>query len=173
MKGHPRFIALCLLTAAVAGCGRSRPAVDLEQAEGSARQPDRVTVAAGFDPIDRRIVDLVAWLKHKGVTLELTGGAEDHTGWRVTQPRPSEEYDVVFSIRSFPPQASEEQMRKALDVNLAYLLNARARLAMSHGGLTGRHPEAKLPKSDDELPKVNGLAVTTAAQRWFKEYEPR
>jgi len=59
---------------------------------------------------------------------------------------------VVFSIRTFPTWALEEQMREALNVNLAYMLNAPANLAMSYGGINGTHPEADMPKSDDELP---------------------
>src|SRR5262245_28983964 len=104
MNYHRRLVATCLMTAVVVGCGRSRPGDDRMQADVLAGQADHATP-------DKRIVALVSWLKHKGVTLELTGVAEDHTGWKITQPRTSDEYDVVFIIRSFPSEASEEQMR--------------------------------------------------------------
>jgi hypothetical protein len=159
------------MTAFIAGCGRSRPDDDRGQARDSSRQLDKTTANAGRDPKDERIVALVSWLKHKGVTLELR--AEGSIEWRVTEPKTSADYDVVFIIRSFPSGASEEQMRQALDVNLAYMLNAPAHLAMSNGGCSGTHPDAQLPKSDDELPRVNGLPITKAVERWFMEYEPR
>jgi len=110
----------------------------------------------------------VSWLKDRGVTLEYTPA---HGDWRVTQPKTRDGYDVIFSIRSFPEWASEEQMRKGLDVNLAYMLNAPAHLAMSFAG--GRaHQRAKTPKSEDELPKLDGLPITKAVEKLFKEYDP-
>ncbi len=161
-----------LLTAVVAGCGQSHLDDDRAQADVPARQLDDATFNAGLDPTDERIIAFVAWLKRKGVTLEYAKNADDDGGWwRVTQPHSSDEYDVVFSIRSFPSWASEEQMLKALDVNLAYMLNASTRLAMSYAGVSGNHPDAALPKSDDELPKVSGLPITKAVEELFKEYE--
>jgi len=162
------ILATCLLTAGIAGCGKSRPV----PAAVSARLLDEATFNAGLDPNDKRIVALVSWLKHKGVTLEYAGATKGRGWWRVTEPKTSDEYDVTFSIRSFPSWASAEQMREALDVNLAYQLNAPAHLAMSYAGFSGTHPEAKLPKSDDELPKVNGLPIAKAVERWFMEYKP-
>ena len=166
MNYHLRILASCLLTAVLAGCGKSRPDDDRVPAAGSARQLDEATINAGYDPNDKRIVALVSWLKHKGVTLEY------RDGWRVTEPKTSDDYDVTFIIRSFPSWASDAQMREALDENLAYMLNAPAHLGMSYAGIRGTHPDAKLPKSDDELPKVNGLPMTKAVERWFMEYKP-
>ena len=172
MNYHLLFMATCLLTAVIVGCGKSRPDDDLVPAAVSARQLDEATFNAGLDPNDKRIVALVSWLKHKGVTLEYAGSPEGGGWWRVTAPKTSEDYDVTFSIRSFPSWASEAQMREALDINLAYQLNARAHLAMSYAIFSGTHPDSKLPKSDDEVPKVNGLPITKAVQRWFMEYKP-
>lgn len=160
MKYYSRIMAACLVSTVLGGCGPPRTL-------------DQATFDAGLDPSDKRIVALVAWLKHKGVTLEYTGSAEGGGWWRLTEPKTSAEYDVVFSIRSFPSWASEAQMRAALDINLAYMLNARAHLAMSYGGTHGTHAESKLPKSDDELPKVGGLPVTKAVEKWFMEYKAR
>ncbi len=64
-------------------------------------------------------------------------------------------------------------MRAALDINLAYMVNSPARLAMSYGGTVGKTPEAKGPTSDDELPKVSGLPVTKVVEQWFTEYKVR
>ncbi len=157
MKIYFRIMAACLVAAVLAGCGPPR-------------QLDQATFDAGLDPSDQRIVALVTWFKHKGVTLEYKKGAEGGGWWIVTQPKISAVYDVVFSIRSFPSWASEAQMREALDVNLAYMLNAPEHLAMSYAGNHG-HPDAKHPTSDDELPKVSGLPVTKAVEKWFKEYK--
>src|SRR5262245_16713218 len=120
MNYHLRILATCLLTVVIAGCGKSRPADDRVPAAVSARQLDEPTFNAGLDPNDKRIVALGSWLKHKGVTLEFAGSTEGGGWWRVTEPKTSDEFDVTFSIRSFPAWASEAQMREALDVNLAY-----------------------------------------------------
>ena len=161
-----------LLTAVVAGCGRSGPRDDLARSDVSGRPLDDATFNAGLDPTDKRIVALVSWLEGKGVALEYATSIEGDGGWwRVSRPKMSVEYDVVFSIRTFPSWASEAQMREALDINLAYQLNAAAHLAMSFGGLSGTHPDAQLPKSDDELPKVHGLPITEAVEKLFREYE--
>ena len=171
MNCHLLVMAAWVLTAAIAGCGQS-PTADRVPADESERQLERANVYDRLDPSDKRIVAFVSWLKRKGVTLEYAKNAEGDGGrWRVTQPRTSDEYDVTFSIGSFPSSASEEQMREALDVNLAYQLNAPAHLAMSYAGFSGTHPDAKLPKSHDDLPKVNGLPISKAVERWFMEYK--
>ena len=172
MNSRLLILDLWLLTV-LAGCGPSRPYDDGEKAGVSGKPLDRATFEAGLDPNDKRIVAFVSSLKHKGVTLEHAKPGADHGWWIITQPKISEDYDVGFSIRSFPPWASEEQMREALDVNLAYMLNAPAHLAMSYAGYTGMRPESPLPKSEDELPKVDGLPITKAVEKWFREYKAR
>src|SRR5687767_12097841 len=114
MNNHLLILATCLLTAVIAGCGKSNPDDDRAPAAVSARQLDAATFDAGLDPNDKRIVALVSWLKHKGVTLEYAGSPEGGGWWRVTAPKTSSEYDVTFSIRSFPSWALEAQMREAL-----------------------------------------------------------
>lgn len=152
------IMAACLVVAVLAGCGSPKPS-------------EEVSVNSGHDPNDQRTITFVSWLKQKGVTLEYAKYPGDGGPWRVTQPMISAEYDMVFSLRAFPSGASEKQMRDALDVNLAYVLNAKAHLAMSYAGYHGRHPDAKLPTFDDELPKVGGLPVSKAVEKWFKEYK--
>jgi hypothetical protein len=173
MNYHLPIMAAWLVTAAIAGCGQSRSHDDRARSDASGRALDNTTVNAGLDPTDQRIVALVSWLKHKGITLEYTGSTDGGGWWRVTAPKPSDEYDVAFSIRSFPSWASEAQMREALDINLAYQLNAPAHLAMSYAIFSGTHPDSKLPKSDDELPMVNGLPITKTVEKLFKEYQAR
>ena len=140
MKYHLLILATCLLTAVIAGCGQSRPDDERVPAAASAKHLDEATFNAGLDPNDNRIIALVAWLKRKGVTLEYAGSPEGSGWWRVATPKTSDEYDVTFSIRSFPSWASEAQMREALDINLAYQLNAPAHLAMSYAICSGTHP---------------------------------
>jgi len=155
-----RTITALFFTSVAVGCGHP--------SSQSEPPPDNATINAGLDPTDARIVALVSWLEDRGVTLEYTPA---HGDWRVTHPKTPDGYDVTFSIRSFPEWASEEQMRKALDVNLAYMLNAPAHLAMSFAG--GRaHQNAKIPKSEEELPKLDGLPITKAVEKLFKEYDP-
>lgn len=173
MNYHIRIMAALLVMAVIAGCGQSYPHDERARTNVSGRELDDATFSAGLDPSDKRIIALVAWLKHKGVTLEYTGSAEGGGWWRVTEPKTPADYDVVFSIRSFPIWASEAQMREALDINLAYQLNVLSHLAMSFGGCSGTQPEAELPKSDDVLPKVNGLPVTKAVEQWFMQYKAR
>lgn len=171
MNSHLRILAGWLVTGGIVGCGPSSPHDDRARTDVSERQLDDATFSAGLDPSDTRIVALVSWLKHKGVTLEYTGSAEGGGWWKVVQPKTPADYDVVFSIRSFPAWASEKQMREALDINLAYQLNAPAHLAMSFGGCTGTQAEAELPKTDEVLPMVNGVPVTQAVEQWFMEYK--
>lgn len=147
-----------LVAAVVAGCGQPGPR-------------DRSNVDAVLDPSDERISAFVAWLQTEGIRLESTKTAEGVGWWRVAEPKISDEYDVVFSIRAFPSWASAEQMRDALDISLAHMLNAEAHLAMSYGGFQGKHADAKLPRSEDELPRVNGLPVTKAVEHLFKQYK--
>jgi hypothetical protein len=173
MNSRLLIMGLWLVTVVLGGCGQSRPYDDGQKAGVSGKPLDRATFEAGLDPNDKRIVAFVSWLKRKGVTLECSKNPAV-VGWRVAQPKSSEEYDVMFSIRTFPSWASEDQMREAIDdFSLAYMLNGPAHLAMSYGGYSGTRPEAELPKSEDELPKVDGLPITKAVEKWFKEYKAR
>ena len=125
---HSRVLVACLVSVVLVGCGPPKPS-------------EEVSVNSGHDPNDKRTMAFVSWLKQKGVTLEYARNPGDGGPWRVTQPKISAEYDVVFSIRAFPSGASEKQMRDALNVNLAYVLNTKAHLAMSYAGYQGRYPE--------------------------------
>lgn len=113
-------------------------------------------VDAGLDPKDERIAALVAYLGRNGIKLTLD---KETSQWRIVEPRHTDGI-LSVSIRSFPPPASEEQMRDALDINLYYELNVEAQIAMSDI-ITWDSKERKLP---------DGLQ--TKLQRLFHEYQP-
>lgn len=169
MTCHLPIFTVCLMIAGLSGC--SQLSRDDLQGEAPVRQLDEATINVGLDPRDARIVAFVAWLKQKGVTLEYVENAEDNGGnWRFIKPQTSDDYLVAFSIRSLPPWASSEQMREALDINLKYMLNASEHLAMSHAMTSGTHPDAQLPKTDDELPKFHGVPVSKVVEELFGQY---
>jgi hypothetical protein len=72
---------------------------------------------------------------------------------------------VIVSLRAFPEGASAEQLREALTgINLAYLLNAEAQVAMSHPGVRGGGPVA--------MKDVRFISLKTELERLFQEYRP-
>jgi hypothetical protein len=121
---------------------------------------DNVTVNAGLDPKNPRILALVDYFEAQGVEL-----VHDSAGWwRVTRPA-TPKVDVIVSLRSFPESASAYQMRDALArINLAYLLNAGAHVAMSYPGLRGARPGA--------IADVRIVELQTRLERLFQEYRP-
>jgi hypothetical protein len=122
---------------------------------------DLATINAGLDPGDHRIVSLVTYFGTHGIKLVHERGG----WWHVTQPA-NPEYDVIVSLRAFPESATAEQMQNALtQINLAYLLNAPAHLAMSHPGLRGAGPgTTKEPRF---------LKLKATLERFFQGYRPR
>jgi hypothetical protein len=121
---------------------------------------DNATLNAGLDPKNPRILALVDYFKAQGVEL-----VHDSAGWwRVTQPA-TPGVDVIVSLRYFPERASAYQMRDALArINLAYLLNADARVAMSYPSLRGARPGAIID--------VRIRDLQTRLERLFQEYRP-
>jgi hypothetical protein len=83
----------------------------------------------------------------------------------VTDPK-ADDYEVIVSLKAFPPGTNEEQMRAGLEtVALAHMFNAPARLAMSHPGLRGKRPESRPPDLDR-------VPVAAKLEKLFKEYRP-
>lgn len=109
---------------------------------------------AGLDPRDERIGALVAYLGRNGI--KLTHG---EWGWRIVEPKHDDGW-LTVSIRSFPPPASEEQMRYALDVNLYYELNVEAQIAMSLIGFV------------DSKKGQSPAGLQEKLQRLFHDYRP-
>jgi len=85
--------------------------------------------------------------------------------WVVTDPK-EDGYVVVVAWRTWPAKAPEEEMQAELKtINLAYVLNAPARVAMSKPGLRSTD-NAKRPPRLDQVPVVAKL------EKLFKEYPP-
>lgn len=117
---------------------------------------DNATINAGLDPQNQRIVALVAHFEAHGIKLVHERGG----WWRVTRPA-NLDSDVIVSLRSFPEGASADQMRNALmQINLAYLLNAPAHVAMSYPSVRGAGPGA--------LTEARFVTL----KRLFQEYQP-
>lgn len=133
-----------------------------EKKPGQLKRPenplDNATIEAGLNPKNERIQALVAYLGRHDIKLV----NKESSFWELVEPKHT---DVVItvSIRSFPPSASEEQMRWALHrINLAYNLNAPARLAMSDFGFQG--------SKQGGTKEVNALELRMV--RLFHDYNP-
>jgi hypothetical protein len=106
----------------------------------------------------QEVKDFVEYAGKNGVKLERGEGSN---WWVVAK---GDGYEVVVSLRSFPAGTTEKDMRdKLMTINLAHMLNAPQRLAMSRPGLRLSDP-AKKPK--DEIPAAAKL------EKLFKEYSP-
>ena len=137
-----RYAAL----AVAVGCGMAN-----ESSAGDDKPP------VGADTIKA----FVAYLAKNGVKLE----ADERSWWVVTDPK-GDGYSVIVSLKSFPAGTSEKDMTAALArINLAHVLNAPARLAMSVPGLRATDPAKPLPKLD-QVPMVAKL------KKLFKDYQP-
>jgi hypothetical protein len=112
-------------------------------------------------PDDAPIQAVVAYLAKNGVKLK-----KDESRWWVVADPKADGYEVIVSLRTFPAGATEQEMQDELKrINLAYMLNAPARVAMSYPGLRGADPTKK-PRRVDESP------VTAKLEKLFKEYRP-
>lgn len=132
---------------------------------------------ASDDPpiVDRAVIKaFVTYLREHDIQLEeekseprnpkLKGGYEGGR-WVVTHPK-SDGYEVIVHFKTFPPGTREQDMNAAIaTINLAGMVNAPARLAMSYPGLRGAD-RAKLQGKLDDNP------VVTKLEKLFKEYQP-
>ena len=110
-------------------------------------------------PDDAVIKAFVAYLGNYGVKLELG----ERNWWVVTDPK-GDGYKVIVSLKTFPVGTSQKEMQATLaQHNLAYMLNAPSRLAMSHPGLEVSDPLKKPPKLDQ-------IPVALKLEKLFKEY---
>ena len=102
------------------------------------------------------IKDFVAYAEKNGVKMERGEG----NWWVVAK---GDGWEVVVSLKSFPAGTTEKEMRETLmTINLAHMLNAPTRLAMSHPSMRLTNP-AKKPK---EVPAAAKL------EKLFKDYAP-
>lgn len=111
--------------------------------------------------------DFIAYLGRAGIVLEKAPGSPGQ--WRVAGRPAEQHYEVVVDFKKFPPRATIEQMEAdLLRTNLAFRLNAPARLAMSFPGLQG------LPGEDRrDFPDPGMLPVCAELQRLFQTYRGR
>ncbi|MBX9689322.1 MAG: hypothetical protein K2X27_21615 [Candidatus Obscuribacterales bacterium] len=79
----------------------------------------------GLNPNQAQVRALIEYFVKNGLRLEHS----DASYWRL----PVADQELRVSIRTFPRLATEQQMRSALlRINLAYILNADAKMAMSY-----------------------------------------
>jgi hypothetical protein len=133
--------AVCVAVAAVAGAADRKSA---------ASKPDEPAVKA-----------LLAYCEKNNVPLKHVAGSE----WVANDPK-ADGYAVVVHLLTFQADATEREMLDELKtINLAFMPNARAKLAMSYVGLRGVDEKKPLPKLDD-------IAVKSKLEKLFRDYEP-
>ena len=138
-----------VVLAAAVGCGLTT----METSGGDAKPP-------ALD--DASIKAVVAHFAKNEIKLEKE---KEGKYWVVTDPK-GDRYDVIVAWRTFPAKATEEEMQAELKkINLAFMLNAPARVAMSIPGLRAAGPAKKLPKLDQ-------VPVVAKLEKFFKEYQP-
>ena len=98
-------------------------------------------INAGLDPESPRVQAFVAYLRSAGMMIEYV--ASDRS-WHAGRHG-----EVTLSIRTLPDWATEDEMKNALQqINLAYMLSARAHLAMSYPSHSARSASASRTTSD-------------------------
>ncbi|MBL8824441.1 MAG: hypothetical protein JNJ77_17775 [Planctomycetia bacterium] len=89
-------------------------------------------------------------------------------GWDVIDPKFDGWYINIY-FKSFPTNATEEEMWKVLrQINLAFIPNAPAKLAMSYPGLRADAPGEPKRKAPD----LKKLGIHDKMIKLFKEYRP-
>lgn len=117
------------------------------------------------DKPEPQIQALVDYFARHGFKMEKA----KEWGWHVTEPK-YDGYYIVVNFKSFPVDATEEAMKQALRAtNLAHMLNAPARLAMSYPGLRGDAPGEPKHKAPD----LKKLGIHDKMIKLFMEYGPR
>src|SRR5262245_35831790 len=105
----------CVLLAAAVVCGLTA----METSAGDDKPSS---------PGDHRVKAVVAYLAQNGVKLESDGQGK----WVITDPK-GDGYRVIVHMLTFPAAATAREMRHELSMhNLAYMLNAPSRVAMSY-----------------------------------------
>ena len=112
-------------------------------------------------PDDTPIKTIVAHFAKNGVPLEKH---KDSNWWVLTDAK-GDGYEMVVAIRTFPAKATEQQMREELQtINLYFMLNAPARVAMSRPSLRLTDPAKKPPPEK--------TAAGAKLEKLFKDYRP-
>jgi hypothetical protein len=139
----------CVVLAAAVGCGLTA-----------------MVASAGDDKPgaldDARTKAVVAYFANNGVKLASDGRGK----WMVTDPK-GDGYKVIVHMLTFPAAATGPEMRDQLkSINLAYMLNAPARVAMSYPYLQGIDLGSRPPKLDQ-------VPVVAKLEKLFKDYQPQ
>ncbi|MEO8755982.1 MAG: hypothetical protein ABI624_25265 [Casimicrobiaceae bacterium] len=122
---------------------------------------DNEVLNAGLDPANPKIVALVAHFQARGILLV----HDERSWWRVVPPA-SPEFEVLVSLRAFPSDARAERQQEALKrINLAYLLNAEAHVAMSYPVVRGAGGGA--------LKDARFVLLKSRLEQLFREYRPQ
>ena len=123
-----------------------------------------LTTTQAEDKPDPQIQAVVDYFASHGFKMEKA----KEWGWHVTDPK-YDGYYIVVNFKSFPANATEAAMNKVLrDTNLAHMLNAPARLAMSYPGLRGDAPGEPKFKSPD----LKKLGIYDKMIKLFMDYRP-
>lgn len=103
------------------------------------------SITQADDKPDPQIQAVVNYFGKNGFKMEKA----KEWGWHVIDPK-YDGYYILVAFKSFPPNATEAAMQKELwQINLAFMLNAPAKLAMSYPGLRGDAPgEPKFKQPD-------------------------
>lgn len=113
------------------------------------------------DPQIQQVVDYFA--KH-GFKMEKA----KEWGWHVIDPK-YDGYYIVVNFKTFPANATEKEMNRVLmQTNLAHMLNAPARMAMSYPGLRGDAPGEPKHKPPD----LKKLGIYDKMIKLFMDYHP-
>jgi hypothetical protein len=104
---------------------------------------------------------LVSYFRRHGIELKPDGQLSHW--WIVTRPAAGD-FRVAVALRSFPLSATDQQMEIELrGINLAFILNAPAHIAMSHPGLQGTRPDSVHRSPEDEVTRKKMIEL-------FKRY---
>ncbi|HMP59459.1 MAG TPA: hypothetical protein PKD86_08920 [Gemmatales bacterium] len=139
----------------------------LEQSHNNASRRRAVEVRRCFAETQGEL-SAQLWVVGIGKSVSRTSrskGGFEGGRWVVVDPK-SDGFEVDVYFKTFPPGTSEEEMNAALaPINLAGMVNAPARLAMSYPGLRAAD-RAKLPDKPDRTPVVRNL------EKLFRDYQP-
>ena len=111
-------------------------------------------------PDETAIKAVIAHFEKHDVKLQ-----KDRGNWWVVADPKGEGYEVRVAFRTFPAKATEQEMRDELKtINLAFTLNASARVAMSKPGLRATDVE--------KLPSLDKVPVVAKLEKLFEKYRP-
>lgn len=123
-----------------------------------------LTTAQADDKPDPQIQAVVDHFAKNGFKMEKA----KEGGWHVIDPKFDGWYINLY-FKSFPAQTSEEEMWKALwQINLAFMPNVPAKLAMSYPGLRADAPG--VPKF--KAPDLKKRGIEDKMIKLFMDYRP-